>query len=265
MVRNGLFELLKRGFMFLLFFLIANITTAQVELKTRKERDTSKVVKQVIRMKQSKSKEVRKEDDFSKLDQFLKIAEKSPAIWDLSRAFTVKSTTTLKGRLLNSVMSTNLESPMVVELVDSRSSLPVGTIFSCRGSTKHKRVFSACDRIILPEANGEEYPVRVSVLNTDGSAGIKADYYYSGKEEIIAGVVASAAIRGVVESSQERIATPLGQVTPDTVKNRYLNGLLGSTDEMTSMMREDMRTKEPKATIEAGKEVLIYFNERLEI
>lgn len=250
---------------FLLLFLSLN-SHSQVELKSRTERQPKKVVvEQVVKVKQAKSVPIKVEDDFSKIDEFIERASKAPAIWDLSRRFTIKSTTTLKARLLNSVVSTNLESPMVIELIEDTPYLPIGTIFSCRGSTKHKRVFSACSRLILPDTNGEEYPVAVSVLNMDGSAGIKADYYYSGKEELVAGVLASAMVRGVIETSQQRVATPLGQVTPDTVKNRYLNGALSTTDELTNLMEKEMKTKEPKAYIEAGKEVLIYFNERFEI
>ena len=251
----------------LILFVLSFQNFASVNLKKRSEREPKKIVNQVITTRQSKDSRAsnRSNFDFTQIDDYLKKAENQPAIWDLTRLFTVKRTTTLRGRLLNSVVSTNLESPMVVELIDSNSTLPVGTIFSCRGSTKHKRIFSACDAIVLPDANGAEYSVRVSILNLDGSAGLKADYFYSGQEEMVAGVVASSFVRGVVENAQERVGTPLGQVTPDTVKNRYLTGVLSSTDELTSMMKQEMKTREPKAYIEAGKEVLIYFNERLEI
>lgn len=255
--------------MFLFFYLLLmNSGHSDVDLKSRTDRAPKKVVEQIILTKQSR---VTKVDDNSHSEQlrfmneYIERASKEPAIWDLSRRLTVKSTTTLRGRILNSVLSTNLESPMIVELLDDSSSLPIGTVFSCRGSIKHKRVFSACNRIILPDTNGEEFPVVVSILNLDGSAGVKADYYYTGKEEMVAGVLASAFIRGVVENSQERVATPLGQVTPDTVKNRFLTGTLSTTDQLTNMMTNEMKTREPKAYIEAGKNVLIFFNERLEL
>lgn len=198
------------------------------------------------------------------MEEFIERASKNPAIWDFTLEYDFKTGTVLKGRILNSIVSTNLESPLIVEIFLDQG-LPEGTIFSCTGTTKHKRVVAACNRMITPGHGGDEFSVVTSLLNTDGSAGIKADYFYSGKEELVAGAIAFSFARGVIENSQDRIATPLGQTTPDTIKNNYLNGVLGATDELTNMMRQEMQTREPKVFIKAGKPILIYFNQRFKI
>ena len=189
--------------------------------------------------------------------------QSNPAIWDFTAEYNFGTGSTLIGILLNSVVSTNLESPMLVK-VKSGQGLPEGSLLSCVGVTKHKRIQAACDRLILPDSD-IEHPIQVSLLNIDGSSGIKADYFYTGKEEYIAAAIATSFARGVIELQTDRIATPLGQLTTNTSKNRLLNGVLGSTDEINNLMKTEMQTKEPKAYIKAGKEIIVYFHERLKI
>jgi hypothetical protein len=226
-------------------FLVGNVF-GQVWIVPRKQRQEYKESKKqkVINDKIRSSVAAPKREDLprisNEISDFIDRASNLPAVWDFTVEYDFKTASVLKGRLLNSIVSTNLESPLVVE-VEEGQGFPDGTIFSCSGTTKHKRVIAACNRVITPGAGGEEYIVSTSLLNRDGSSGLKADYYYSGKEEMVAGTVAAAFARGIIETAQDRVATPLGQMTPDTVKNRYLNGVLGSTDQLTSVMQQEMR------------------------
>lgn len=255
----------------LLFLVAINLASASTFIISRKERlermSTSKVQK-ITSFSAAPVRENRElimdTDSANDVADFIERAGKLPGVWDFTNQYDLKTGTTLKGRLLNSVVSTNLDSPLLIEVLPGQV-LPDGTKLTCVGTTKHKRVVAACNLLITPTDAGEEYPVKISLLNIDGSSGLKADYFYSGKEEYVAGAVAMAFSRGVVESSQDRVATPVGQITPSTVKNNYLNGVMGSMDELTSMMRQEMQTREPKVFIKAGKEVLIYFNERFKI
>lgn len=198
-----------------------------------------------------------------KLDQFIEKYRDRPAVWDFTNSYDFKTASVLRGRLLNSIVSTNLESPLVVE-VHSDQGLPEGTILSCMGMTKYKRVIAGCSRLITPGSAGEEYDVETSVLNTDGTAGITGEYY-SGKELYVAGMIASSFARGSIELSQSRIATLGGEMKLNSAKNRYLEGILNSADEATDLMKKEMQTTEPKVYVKAGKEVLIYFNQRFKI
>ena len=148
----------------------------------------------------------------------------------------------------------------MVEVADG-DYLPKGSRFSCKGVTKFKRVMSACNKLITPN-DEEEFEVQVSLLNGDGSSGLKADEIYSGKEEYMASSIATAFSRGLIEVTTDRLASPYGELTINNRKNRLTNGVLSSLDETNEIMNDEMKSKEPKAVIYAGKPVLIYFQER---
>lgn len=195
-----------------------------------------------------------------KIENLLGKFQERSGVWDFTNQYDFKTGTVIKGVLLNSVVSTNLESPLLVEVLDGEA-LPSGTRFSCKGVTKFKRVMSACNKLITPN-DSEEFEVQVSLLNIDGSSGLKADEVYTGKEEFVAGAVATAFSKGLIELSTERLASPLGELTVNSRKNRLSNGVLNSLDETNQIMNGEMKTKEAKAYIKAGMPVLIYFHER---
>lgn len=198
-----------------------------------------------------------------KTNELLGKYQNKGGIWDYTNEFDFKTGTVIRGRLLNSVVSTNLESPLLVE-VESTGLLPEKTLFSCKGVTKYTRVMAACNKLIIPEKD-EEYEVQVGLLNLDGSSGLRADEVYTGKEEYVAATVATAFSRGLIELKTERLAGPLGELTTNTAKNRLTNGLLNSLDETSNIMKDEMQSKEPKVYIKAGRSVLIYFYERFKL
>lgn len=189
--------------------------------------------------------------------------QQKSGIWDFTNQFDFKTGTVIRGTLLNSVVSTNLESPLLVE-VESGEILPSKTMFSCKGVTKFNRVMAACNKLIVPDKD-QEYEVQVGLLNLDGSSGLRADEVYTGKEEYIASSIATAFSRGLIELKTERLASPFGEITANTAKNRLTNGLLGSMDEANNIMKDEMQNKEPKVFINSGRPVLIYFYERFKL
>ncbi len=240
----------------------------QVNLIPRGERQEKNITpKKMVVKKQNTNRSLKEVSDLNtssqKLDQFLDKYRERPAIWDFTNTYDFKTSSVLRGRVLNSIVSTNLESPLVVE-VHPDQGLPEGTILSCLGMTKYKRVIAGCNRLITPGSDGDEYDVETSVLNTDGTAGLTGEYY-SGKELYVAGMIASSFARGSIELSQSRIATAAGEMKVNSAKNRYLEGILSSADEATDLMKKEMQTSEPKVFVKAGKEVLIYFNQRFKI
>ena len=195
-----------------------------------------------------------------KIEALLGRFQKKAGVWDYTNQYDFKTGTTVKGILLNSIVSTNLESPLIVEVQDGER-LPIGTRFSCKGITKLKRVIAVCDKLITP-TDDEEFEIEASLLNADGSSGLRPDGISTGKEEYIAGTIATAFSKGLIEIGTERVASPLGELTANTRKNRVTNGILNSLDETNNIMNSEMKTREPKAYIEAGRPVLIYFNRR---
>jgi hypothetical protein len=182
--------------------------------------------------------------------------EDKPLIWDGSKK--IESTKVLRGILLNSVVSTNLESPLLVESLDS-SSLPAGTKFRCTGVTKNKRVLTVCDRMIT---HSKEVEVKVQVLNMDGTAGLRGEYN-DGKDSYIAGAIVSEFARGVINASKDKVVLPLGSIDSDSERNKVLEGLANSMSTTTDLITDSMKSQEPKVFIEAGKPVLIFFMEGL--
>ena len=252
----------------LILFLFSTPLFSQVSFRSREpvtkranssQKSSNKAPKRSVSL--SEVKELNQSSQ--KLDQFIEKYRDRPAVWDFTNSYDFKTASVLRGRLLNSIVSTNLESPLVIE-VHSEQGLPDGTILSCLGMTKYKRVIAGCSRLITPGAAGEEYDVETSVLNTDGTAGLTGEYF-SGKELYVAGMIASSFARGSIELSQSRIATTGGEMKVNSAKNRYLEGILNSADEASDLMKKEMQTTEPKVFIKAGKEVLIYFNQRFKI
>jgi hypothetical protein len=254
---------------FLLFnFLFISSLCAQVNIQKRDRKKDSQSSEKSSRRKSTRTVAQPKDlaelnQSSQKLGEFIEKYRDRPAIWDFTNSYDFKTASVLRGRLLNSIVSTNLESPLVIE-VHSDQGLPEGTILSCLGMTKYKRVIAGCSRLITPGAAGEEYDVETSVLNTDGTAGLTGEYY-SGKELYVAGMIASSFARGSIELSQSRIATTGGELKLNSAKNRYLEGVLNSADEASDLMKKEMQSTEPKVFIKAGKEVLIYFNQRFKI
>lgn len=186
----------------------------------------------------------------------IKANDEKPFIWDGTKK--IESTKVIRGLLLNSVVSTNLESPLLVESLDS-SILPSGTRFRCTGVTKNKRVLTVCDRMITPS---KEVEVKVQVLNIDGTAGLRGEYN-DGKDSYIAGAIVSEFAKGVISASKDKIVLPLGSIDSDSEKNKVLEGLANSMSTTTDLITDSMKSQEPKVFIEAGKPVLIFFMEGL--
>ncbi|QDK42711.1 hypothetical protein DOM21_14880 [Bacteriovorax stolpii] len=255
---------MKIAILFLTLILMNGTSAEELVILKRPSKTRMKEIKEV-----SKTRTVKKEANPSletlkqqgaRIEEMLGRFQKKIAVWDYSNQYDFKTGTTIKGTLLNSIVSTNLESPLIVE-VNEGESLPTGTRFSCKGITKLKRVLAICDKLITPN-DDEEFEINASLLNSDGSSGLRPDEISTGKEEFIAGTIATAFSKGLIEIGTERVASPLGEITANTRRNRVTNGLLNSLDETNNIMNSEMKTKEPKAYIGAGRSVLIYFNGR---
>lgn len=181
-----------------------------------------------------------------------------PTIWDGGAK--ILTGRVFKGRLLNSVVSTNLDSPISVEAYPDQG-LPYQTRFTCFGLTKFKRVKTICSKL---ETTEKEINVSAEILNLDGSAGLLG-VFEDGKDEVMAGVIASNMAQGMIAGAQSKVNTSFGEVTGGGLKNELLTGAFNSAKGVSEILTEDMKTKEPIVMIDAGKEVLIYFLEAADV
>jgi hypothetical protein len=108
----------------------------------------------------------------------------------------------------------------------------------------------------------KEVAISAQILNMDGSSGLMGEYD-DGKDDLIAGAVISDFAQGMLSAAQSRLAGPLGAVRDDSSKNQFLQGAIESGRTTSEILLEEMKTKEPVVTVEAGEEILIYFMEAL--
>ena len=162
------------------------------------------------------------------LDTLLKRGRKSsktkpvlPTLYFKKRKIQVG--TALKGRLLNSIHSTNLSSPILVRVEDEL--IPNGKIL-CQGVTTHKRVQTVCTKLIF---NGEEVDINVQLLNTDGSAGLVGEYEDK-KEEMMEGVILDSTSQGFLSALSDRTATPFGDSLSRSLKNQLIQGSISGLE-----------------------------------
>lgn len=191
------------------------------------------------------------------LKEKLKDKKKGKPRFDFTTSIKISAGTIFKGTLLNPIVSSNLESPVSVKVTPNKT-LKDGGTFLCKGARADRRVYIACDRLMV---NNYEYKgLTSSLLNLDGSNGIKGKYW-SGEEQYIAGIAATSFASGVIASSQETFTTPYGEQTINNSKNRLYGGLASTANEVTQIMADKLEKSNGIVSIKAGTEVLIYFNQ----
>lgn len=189
-----------------------------------------------------------------RLNSLLQSRSSVPVIWE--QGAKILTGKVFRGTLLNSIVSTNLSSPVLV-LAHAGQGLPPKTKFTCQGVTQNKRVFTLCNKMVTTD---KEIPIQAQILNMDGTSGLLGDYD-DGKEDLIAGAVISDFAGGMLSAAQSRIGTPFGSLRDDSFENQLLQGAIESGRTTSDILLEEMKTKEPVVTIDAGEEVLIYFME----
>jgi len=191
-----------------------------------------------------------------RLNELLHARTSLPVIWEGQRQ--ILTGKTYRGTLLNTIVSTNQASPVLVR-ADLNQGLPYNSKFSCQAMTQNKRVFCLCNKLITTE---KEIPIQAQLLNLDGSSGLEG-IYEDGNEELIAGAVISDFSQGMLSAAQNRISTPFGAIQDTTLKNQLLQGAINSAGTTSEILLEEMNKVIPIITIEAGTEVLIYFMEAI--
>lgn len=223
----------------------ARITTLKPKKTTPKQPETRRSDENILSEILERNKRIHK---------LLERKTKRPVIWDQrERILTGK---VFRGTLLNSIYSTNLKSPVLVKALPEQG-LPANSKFSCFAITKHKRVYTLCNKLIT---DSKEVIVNGQVLNMDGSAGLIGEYD-DGKEDLIAGAVMSNFAQGVLSASKSTITTPIGQVEDASLRNKVLEGLIQSGETTSEILLEDMKNAEPIVKVPAGTKVLVYFQE----
>lgn len=193
----------------------------------------------------------------SELHSQVKKEAPRPFIWE--RKDPILTGKVYRGILLNSIVSTNLASPVLVRVRPGQG-LPHGTKFACQGVSQNKRIHTQCQRMIL---EGRELQVSAQLLNTDGTAGLVGEIE-DGKEDMIFASLASNFSQGMLSAAQNRVSTPYGSHIDSTLRNQIMQGLIQSGGTASDIFLEEMRNITPVVTVQAGEEVLVYFQEKVD-
>jgi hypothetical protein len=230
-----------------------NHSMAQIKMLKKSERVMNMV--QVKKRSNNNDEILRKIfENNQKVTALLEQRSSVPVIWENhSKILTGK---VFRGALLNSINSTNIDSPVLVQAYPNQG-LPYKTMFACQATTQNKRVYTLCNKMVTTE---KEIPIVAQILNIDGTSGLLGEYN-DGKEDLIIGAVASDFSQGVLSAAQSRIVTPLGGVTDSSIKNQVLQGFIESGKTTSDILLEEMKTMQPVVAVSAGEEVLIYFME----
>lgn len=180
----------------------------------------------------------------------------TPHIWEGNKQ--VLTGKTYRATLLNSVVSSNLASPMLVKLKEGQG-LSHLTKFACQGVSLNLRVHAECHRMILPN---REIEVKAQILNLDGSAGLLG-VVEDGKEELMTAALASNFAQGALSMAQSRVSTPFGDMRSANPQNQIYQGLIQSGSSASDIYLEELKNVTPVVTVQAGTEVLIYFKEAI--
>ena len=163
-----------------------------------------------------------------------------------------------KGLLLNSVIATNVKpSKFIVRILEGDLT---GGELRCQGHGFEKRVLSHCDLMALGERT---WAVDVDLWGLDGAEGIIGDYYYSGEEKAFLSSSFAAFLQGVIEAGKQRITTPFGEIARDNAKNKIMQGLSQIAGNARGKIAESAQKPLAISYINAGKKVLVFFNQTL--
>lgn len=171
----------------------------------------------------------------AKIKQLLKKNSNRLNFWDNTLAYDIATGETLIARLLSPVISSNLDSPILLEATND-SLLPQGTRFACTGEEKTKRVHITCNLMILSKS---EHIIKAQALNLDGSAGIRG-IIYTGNDQKIAGSLSATLLKGLAKTPTRGIPNEIARIIRKNVNERQKTII----------------------QIHAGTPVLIYFNKR---
>jgi len=179
-----------------------------------------------------------------KIAELLKRKLSKPLVVDLTASYNLPTGTILRGIILNSVLSTNLATPLKVKI---KSPPLKNTTLNCMGVVLGKRIHTTCPSLIIA---GVEHASAITLLNLDGSAGL-IGRYFAGAEKALASTSASSILQGL---------TNLGS---STLKGSLIDSGKSVLNSATELIGEEQTKSAGIVMLPSGTPVLLYFNQGL--
>jgi hypothetical protein len=157
----------------------------------------------------------------------------------------------IKGHLFNYVLSTNLNTPIIV--IPHSKKLPKGSKILCEGRVYQKRVAAECTKIIT---STREIEINAILLSEDGSFGLVGEYNDGRDYELTKNVV-QGAMNNILEGQRDTINTQIGLRSDRSVKNMVLDGVIGGFSEVHDGVKVEYS---PSVYLKKNLSLILYFN-----
>jgi hypothetical protein len=180
-----------------------------------------------------------------------------------SSGFGLPMGSTIQARLMNTLLSSDSNQPVVAEVLDDvlwRNSVLVPAGAKILGSASFddaaKRLQVRFHTFVYPE--GDQHSVSALALLTNGSSGLPGDYH-SGTVQKQAGRFFGDFIGGLADGMKDRQAGQGGiAFEPGSLKNGLLNGITISSMDQAKSFSEEMQKVRPYLEVPGGSAFLVY-------
>jgi Bacterial conjugation TrbI-like protein len=165
------------------------------------------------------------------------------------------------GKILNRLVVGGEESPVLLEVSDSRQGLLRGLrlLGHARQSSTAGRVSLDFDRLVL--RSGKSAKVDAVGLDTSGALGLEAEIF-SGKALMLAGGMVGSFLSGYAASQETTSTSAFGfSQSQPTGRNGLLQGVAQTAADQSKRMIDDATQEKPVLVISPGASVSILFRE----
>jgi hypothetical protein len=170
---------------------------------------------------------------------------------------------TLTAKLINSIISTNVGSPVIAEipedvLAHNTPSIPQGTkaIGQATYDDATQRIQVHFNTFVYPE--GDQHAVQAMAMEPDGSAGLSGDYHSQGGKRELGNFLGNF-VSGFANGMEDRAATEFGvPYEIGSIRDGVLNGVSLSSQNEAKMLSDDLAKSKPYMTLSGGQSFIIY-------
>lgn len=208
---------------------------------------------EIIRQKSTNKNLLREQLEYykNKANTYKKLSEVKRNNFDLHDDFKeFRSGDMIKGHLFNFVLSTNLNTPIIV--IPESDKLPKESKILCEGRVFRKRVAAECSKIVTPSS---EIEINAILLSEDGSYGLVGEYK-DGRDYELANNVVQGTMTNILEGQRDLINTEIGIRSKRTSKNLILDGFFGG---LSNQNEQKNSSNLASVFIEKKTKTLLYF------
>jgi hypothetical protein len=256
----------------MIFFLICSALNAQIILLKESERYQKKVIEQKVSRKRSsikrnnnknlnelleKQKEVQEkfEKAMERLDNSKQRLQKKSSI-----SFTALSR--FRGILLNSVLASNYDTSIGIVKLYPSDDINQETEILCEFmSSPSRRAIGNCKKMV----GDKEYKINAQVWDTDGGSGLIPDDYYTSETKSFLTETFANFIASVARNAQRTVMTDLGNIADNSKTSIYNGSIASIASSIGDKAKQKGLERIEIAMLNAGKEVVIFFNEGVKL